>query len=90
MHTNIVPMTPQLNRGAGSPWREAEAKTVDLAREKGWVRVEIEVHYAEQSPTLRDGTPIPDSFDRRVIAPDETVLRNDHFNNRRGCTVTGG
>jgi hypothetical protein len=90
MHTNIVPMTPELNRGAGSPWREAEARTVELARERGSVRVEIEVHYAEHPPTLRDGTPIPDSFNRRVIAPDGTMLRDDHFNNRVARPAGGG
>ncbi|HEX6675490.1 MAG TPA: DNA/RNA non-specific endonuclease, partial [Actinomycetes bacterium] len=82
MHPQVVPMTPELNRGAGSPWRAAERETVDLAREYGSVRVEVEPVYANDPARLRDGTPIPDTINRRVYAPDGTLLRDESFENR--------
>jgi DNA/RNA non-specific endonuclease len=83
LHTQVVPMIPELNRGAGSPWREAERATIDLAREHGRVHVEVEPKYAADPPRLRDGTPVPDTIERRVFGPEGTLLRNDVFANRR-------
>ena len=82
LHTQVVPMAPELNRGAGSPWRAAERATVELAREYGSVRVEVEPVYANDPARLRDGTPIPDTINRRVYAPDGTLLRDQSFDNR--------
>jgi hypothetical protein len=88
--TNLVPMTPELNRGFrdasgkwhDSAWRQSEHRTVnDYARRYGSVTVEVEPIYADKPKRLRDGTPIPTAVRRRVIAPDGTVLEDQtHLN----------
>jgi DNA/RNA endonuclease G (NUC1) len=81
--TNVVPMKPELNRGAGSPWRAAEADTIRWAKKYGSVTVKVEPIY-DASPTehLRDGTPVPKAIRRTVIAPDGMVLQDVSFLNR--------
>lgn len=81
LHTHVVPMKPDLNRGPGSPWRKAEQDTCVLASKHGAVRVEVEPRYAKDPPRLRDGTPIPETINRRVYGPDGTLLRDDSFRN---------
>jgi hypothetical protein len=83
LHTHVVPMTPELNRGSGSPWRAAERATGDLARQHGSVRVEVEPVYTDNPPRLRDGTPVPETISRRVYGPDGTLLRGESFDNSR-------
>jgi DNA/RNA endonuclease G (NUC1) len=80
--TNVVPMKPELNRGAGSPWRAAEADTIRLAREYGSVSVRVEPIYDSNAKHLSDGTPIPKAIRRTVTAPDGTVLQDATFLNR--------
>jgi DNA/RNA endonuclease G (NUC1) len=73
--TNVVPQTPASNRGAGSTWRAAERRVVDLAADRGEpITVVIEPHYDPIPPRLPNGAPIPFEFRRIHIAPDGTVL----------------
>lgn len=81
LHTHVVPMTRDLNRGPGSPWRAAERATCDLAKQHGSVRVEVEPRYARDPVRLRDGTPVPETISRRVYGPDGRLLRDDTFDN---------
>ena len=60
--TNVVPMTPDLNRGAGSPWAAAERRTVDYVKPvseggQGYqsVKVVVEPVYDANPPRLSDG-----------------------------------
>lgn len=87
--TNVVPMTPDLNRGAGSPWAAAERRTVDYVKPvseggQGYqsVKVVVEPVYDANPPRLSDGTPIPKAIRRTVIAPDGTVLEDASYLNR--------
>jgi DNA/RNA endonuclease G (NUC1) len=80
--TNVVPMTPELNRGAGSPWRAAETDTIKWAKQYGSVQVQVEPIYDSNPPRLTDGTPIPKAIRRTVTAPDGTVLQDVSFLNR--------
>lgn len=88
--TNLVPMTPELNRGFrdasgewhDSAWRQSEHRTVnEYAPRYGSVVVEIEPVYGANPRRLPDGTPIPVAVRRRVVAPDGTVLEDQsHLN----------
>jgi hypothetical protein len=80
--TNVVPMAPNLNRGAGSPWRAAEAATIVLAATHGHVEVIVTPIYDAAPPTLANGTPIPREIRRQVIAPDGQVLHDVTLPNR--------
>ncbi len=80
--TNVVPMTPELNRGAGSPWRAAESRTIALARLHGSVTVEVVPIYDEFPPRLRDGTPVPDAISRKVVGPGGEIIDSQTFPNR--------
>jgi DNA/RNA endonuclease G (NUC1) len=80
--TNIVPGDPNLNRGAGSPWRAAEERTLDLADQHGSVRVKVEPIYDANPPRLANGTPIPKAIRRTVTAPDGRVLEDASYLNR--------
>jgi hypothetical protein len=80
--TLVVPMKPALNRGAGSPWRASEARTIKWAKQFGSVNVEVEPIYDARPPRLVDGTPIPKAIHRRVIAPDGQVLEDRSFLNQ--------
>ena len=72
----VVPMSEALNRGAGSSWRSSEALTMRWADQYGHVKVEVIPHYGPNPARLRDGTPIPVSIQRRVLAPDGRVLQD--------------
>jgi DNA/RNA endonuclease G (NUC1) len=80
--TNVVPMKPELNRGAGSPWRAAEADTIKWTKQYGSVSVRVEPVYDRNPSRLRDGTPIPKAIRRTVTAPDGTILQDVSFLNR--------
>jgi hypothetical protein len=80
--TNVVPMEPSLNRGEGSPWRAAEMRTIDYADHYGGVEVEMIPEYGQNPRRLPSGTPIPSTVQRRVIAPDGTVLEDLTFDNK--------
>ncbi|MFM2052825.1 MAG: hypothetical protein RL456_862 [Pseudomonadota bacterium] len=82
--TNVVPMHPDLNRGAGSPWRAAESRTIRYADKYGQVRVVVKPQYDAKPQRLPNGTPIPTTVNRRVIAPNGTVLEDITFNNAAG------
>jgi hypothetical protein len=69
-------MSEALNRGAGSSWRSSEALTMRWADQYGHVKVEVIPHYGPNPARLRDGTPIPVSIQRRVLAPDGRVLQD--------------
>jgi endonuclease G len=76
LFTNIAPQLPGLNRLAGSTWRDSERWVMaEALRRDEPLSVEIVPQYAEDPPTLSDGTPIPFEFVRRVMAPDGTVIR---------------
>jgi DNA/RNA endonuclease G (NUC1) len=81
-HATTVPGSPNLNRGAGSPWRAAERRTVDLARQYGKVRVEIDLIYDANPPRMQDGTPIPKAFTRTVRTADGSVLESASYPNQ--------
>lgn len=74
--TSVVPMTEKLNRGKGSTWRASETSTMKYAQDYGEVMVVIEPIYADNPPRLSDGTPIPHSIRRTIIAPDGRVLES--------------
>lgn len=79
--TGVVPMHPNLNRGAGSPWRASEQRAIDLAQQHGSVMVRNEPIYDANPPRLPDGTPIPRAVRRTITAPDGTVLEDiTHLN----------
>jgi endonuclease G len=80
--SNVVPQSPNLNRGAGSPWRASEQRTMDWAVQHGRVDVRVEPVYDAVPPRLPDGTPIPRAFRRVVSAPDGTVLEDATHLNR--------
>ncbi|MGY4828758.1 eCIS core domain-containing protein [Sphaerotilaceae bacterium SBD11-9] len=82
--TNVVPMHPDLNRGAGSPWRAAESRTITYASKYGQVRVLVEPKYDANPQRLPNKAPIPTTIRRTVIAPDGTVLEDITFNNAAG------
>lgn len=79
--TNVVPMTPTLNKG--TPWRSAETRTSQLATREGYVTVEITPIYDAKPKRLSDGTPIPTQV-RRVIksGPTGKVLEDLTFDNK--------
>jgi endonuclease G, mitochondrial len=79
--TTVVPMTPALNRGPGSPWRAAEMRTLRLADEHGSVTVTVRPLYAERPQSLQDGTPVPYAIEREVRAGGR-VLERETFRNR--------
>lgn len=81
---NVVPMHPDLNRGAGSPWRAAESRTMGYADRFGEVHVEVRPLYDANPQRLPNGMPIPSTVNRRVIAPDGAVLEDLTFNNAAG------
>jgi hypothetical protein len=78
----VVPMHPDLNRGAGSPWRASESLTMLWAREHGSVRVDVWPVYGPNPARLADGTSVPRAVRRRVTAPDGTVLQDATHLNR--------
>lgn len=85
----VVPMTVKLNRGARSPWRAAEERTIDYVTpqaQKGHgfqaVQVEVEPIYDAKSPRLRDGTPIPAKIRRMVKTMEGQVLEDITFINQ--------
>jgi DNA/RNA endonuclease G (NUC1) len=80
--TNVVPMHPDLNRGAGSPWRASEADTIRLADQYGSVSVRVEPIYDAKPARLADRTPIPKAIRRTVTSPNGTVLRDATFLNQ--------
>lgn len=86
--TNITPMTEALNRGAGSPWRAAEARAFTLANEMqqagrgDYVTVDVVPIYDENPTRLTDGTPIPKAFTRTVTAPDGKELESVSYLNQ--------
>jgi hypothetical protein len=84
----VVPMNEYLNRGKGSPWVQAERRTVRYVtpRSKGGsgyssVHVDVEPIYDAAPPQLKDGTPIPRRIRRSVKAPDGSVLEDVVFQN---------
>jgi len=79
--TNVVPMTPTLNKG--TPWRSAETRTAQLATREGYVTVEITPIYDAKPKRLSDGTPIPTQV-RRVIksGPTGKILEDLTFDNK--------
>jgi hypothetical protein len=81
--TVVVPMSPELNHGAGSPWRASEQRAVGLAREHGSVVVEVRPTYEANPPRLSDGTPIPKEISRTIKSTDGRVLHSRTFSNYR-------
>jgi DNA/RNA endonuclease G (NUC1) len=79
--TTVVPMSPELNRGAGSPWRASERAAVNLARQNGSVVVEVQPSYEVNPPRLSDGTPIPKEITRTIKTLDGRVLQSQTFVN---------
>ena len=77
---NVVPMAPWFNEHGS--WRKAEVDTLREAEEYGSVLVNIQVIYGENPQRLRDGTPIPLAFVRRVARPDGQILSNKLYMNR--------
>lgn len=78
--TNVVPMTPTLNKG--KPWRSAETRTTQFAVREGYVIVEVEPVYDNKPARLSDGTPIPSKVRRRIISgPTGQVLEDILFDN---------
>ena len=87
--TNIVPMTEALNRGAGSPWRAAEQRTVEYVKPVGQggggheaVKVKVEPIYDANPPRLSDGTPVPKEIHRTVTTLDGQVLEDATYLNQ--------
>jgi Domain of unknown function (DUF4157)/DNA/RNA non-specific endonuclease len=81
-HATTVPMAPNLNRGAGSPWRASEARTFDYAQQFGTVKVEVKPMYDANPPRLPDGTPIPKAIRRRVTKSNGDLLEDATYLNR--------
>lgn len=81
-HATTVPMSPNLNRGPGSPWRAAETRVFDQARRYGTVKVRLEPVYDANPLRLPDGTPIPKAITRTVYGPDGAVLESMSFLNQ--------
>ena len=64
--TNVVPMTPTLNKGQA--WRSAERRTAEFAARDGYVTVEIRPEYDATPQRLSDGTPIPGRIVRTIVS----------------------
>lgn len=79
--TNVVPMRPELNRGANSPWSAAERRTLEMAKKHGAVQVEVEPIYDANPPRLSDGTPVPKAIRRTVKTADGNVLEDASYLN---------
>jgi DNA/RNA endonuclease G (NUC1) len=79
--TNIVPMSPALNRGENTPWRAAENRMFELAQEHGGVRVYMKPIYEHDPPRLPNGIPIPKSIIRRTYKLNGERLREESFEN---------
>ncbi len=86
--TNITPMRPSLNRGAGSPWLAAEGRAFTLANEMSqagrgdYVTVDVVPVYDENPARLSDGTPIPKAFTRTVTSADGKELESVSYLNQ--------
>jgi hypothetical protein len=73
-YATTVPMAPSLNRGADSPWREAENKTIQWSRQYNGVKVTVEPIYGDPGLRLSNGTPIPTAIRRRVTKLDGSAI----------------
>ncbi|NOR41703.1 MAG: DUF4157 domain-containing protein [Gammaproteobacteria bacterium] len=78
----VVPMSPALNRGAGSPWRASETHAMQMAAQNGPVTVVVEPIYAPNPLRLEDGTPIPRAIRRKLIAYDGQVIEDISYLNQ--------
>jgi DNA/RNA endonuclease G (NUC1) len=80
--TNVVPMTPALNKG--QEWRSAERRTAKYAEDEGYVTVEIIPIYDVNPPRLQvNGTPIPRQILRIIKSgPTGRILESQLFENK--------
>ena len=85
----VAPMAPSLNRGKGSPWRKFEQRIIKEAQSNlstdpnnSFVTVEVLPQYGKTLKTLRDGTPIPESYTGTIRDHNGNIVYQERFLNR--------